>query len=372
MRTVSTAAATAMASGLFGKRTMVAFAIPGPDVTRANRVLWSKQFQSWTRSANIAVTTNAIAGPTGLVDADLLTITSAANNALYQAIAVTPGETLICSVYAAFGTFSETNFKQALFNATAGAFIAVDIVPTPVEENGIWTRFAITVTVPAGCTSLRYYAYRNSASVGGTMYLADAQIESGTVVTPPIETTVAAVTATGPSYGVAGFWDGAYDISWGGATYHALGGNLQVSTFASGSDFAARAIDITFSGLDSSIATEVEGADWHQTPVTIYEAIIDVDSPQILNVDPWFTGFLDTLPRKETVGGSATLIARCESIARELGRKGARTRADADQRDLDPDDGFYKHAAVAGNTSILWGVRPQSAGQSRHKLFGLF
>jgi len=171
---------------------------------------------------------------------------------------------------------------------------------------------------------------------------------------------------------VAGFWDDAYDLSYGGDTYVALGGNLQVTTFASGSDFASRSVDVTFSGLDPAVATQVEGANWHQVPVTISEVTIAIDSPQILNVDTWFVGFLDTLPRKETIGGSATLIARTESIAREFGRKGARTRADADQRQFDTADGFYKHAAVAGNTAILWGVRPEQPQQSRKKLFGLF
>ncbi len=173
--------------------------------------------------------------------------------------------------------------------------------------------------------------------------------------------------------GNAGFWDDGYDIVYGGNTYFALGGAMAITSFASGADFASRSVDVTISGIDPLVAGAVEAEQWHQRPVTVFEAIMAVDSPQILNIDPWFAGFVDQMIRTERIGGTSNLVAKCESIAREFGRKGARTRSDADQRQIDPADGFFKHAASTGNTPINWGTSqpPQQTPRSIFdKLFG--
>ena len=171
--------------------------------------------------------------------------------------------------------------------------------------------------------------------------------------------------------GGAGFWDDGYDIVHGGDTYYGLGGAMTVSPMSSGADFAARAVDVAISGLDTRLAAEVEALAWHQTPVVISEAIIAVDAPQILYVAVWFSGIFDQLVRSETVGGVAQVTAKCESIAREFGRKGARTQSDADQRQIDADDGFYTYAATSGNTPINWGGRPEQPPPKK-KFLGLF
>lgn len=171
--------------------------------------------------------------------------------------------------------------------------------------------------------------------------------------------------------GAVGFWDDAYEINNASVTYFGLGGAMSITVLGSGADFASRSVDVTISGLDPLVISRVEAQPWHQQPVTIYQVVVPVDTPQLVYFDVWFVGFLDNLKRREQLGGTAQLIGSVESIAREFGRRGARTRSDADQRQIDADDGFYKHAAVAGNTSINWGVRPEQPQQSRKKLFGI-
>lgn len=169
-----------------------------------------------------------------------------------------------------------------------------------------------------------------------------------------------------------GFWDDGYDISYGGTTYTALGGAMRISPYVSSTDLTVHNVDLVISGLDPTIATQVLAANWHQTPVTIYEAIIAIDAPQILNIDAWFAGTLDQIIRTEEIGGLSKLTAKCEPITREFSRAGARTRADADHRQIEPTDGFFKHAGVVGNTPINWGVAPEQPQQQRSKLFGIF
>lgn len=176
-------------------------------------------------------------------------------------------------------------------------------------------------------------------------------------------------TASGSKFG---FWDDGFDISYGGTTYTALGGAMRISPYVSSTDLTVHAADLVISGLDPTIATQVLAASWHQTPVTIYEAIMAIDTPQILNVDAWFVGTLDQIIRTEQIGGMSTLTAKCEPITREFSRAGARTRSDADHRQIEATDGFFKHAGVVGNTAIPWGVLPEQPAQQRSKLFGIF
>jgi len=54
-----------------------------------------------------------------------------------------------------------------------------------------------------------------------------------------------------------------------------------------------------------------------------------------------------------------------ETAARGLGRRGARMRSDADQRLLDPADGFFKHISYAAEKNLYWGgKRPARAGSA--------
>jgi hypothetical protein len=52
-----------------------------------------------------------------------------------------------------------------------------------------------------------------------------------------------------------------------------------------------------------------------------------------------------------------------ESAARGLGRRGARMRTDADQRLVNPNGGFFRHIAFAGQKNLyLGGPKPETAG----------
>lgn len=166
-------------------------------------------------------------------------------------------------------------------------------------------------------------------------------------------------------------WDDVGSIVHGGVTYLGAAGRFTVAPVTSAQDGGARSVDVTLSGLDLDAANAVDGAGWHQRPITITRAILATDAPQVLHTMPVFAGFLDQMLRSERSGGVTTMIFRCESSSRELGRKGARTRSDADQRQRDPDDGFFKHTVNAVQQQIQWGQSSQQAAP-RKKLFGIF
>lgn len=170
-------------------------------------------------------------------------------------------------------------------------------------------------------------------------------------------------------------WDDLGSITVAGITYAGAPGRFTVAQTTSSSDLSTRGCDVVLSGLDTAAANDVESEAWHQRPILISRAVLAESAPQIVHVLPVFAGFLDQLVRKEAGGGQSVLTFKCEASARELSRKGARTRSDADQRKRDATDGFFKHVVSTVNTPISWGtvkVEPQTMQQPPRKLFGIF
>lgn len=182
------------------------------------------------------------------------------------------------------------------------------------------------------------------------------------------------ITLPGPE--VYAIWNDAYTVEIDGVTYYAAAGRLTFATASAAMDLSVRSLEVTLSAIGAVTMSGVYNQPWHQRPVLISEAIVAPDAPRVLHVYPVFSGFLDQLPWKEAVDGLAALTARCEGINRELDRKGARVRSDADQRQIDASDGFFKNVAAAIATDIVWGAIPATQAaqpaQKRDKLFGIF
>jgi hypothetical protein len=169
-------------------------------------------------------------------------------------------------------------------------------------------------------------------------------------------------------------WDDAYATTIDGVTYEPAAGVFTIGGFSSGGDLVTRSLDITLSGIDTAIATRVMAEAWHQRPVYVSRFVIATDSPQVIYAKQWFAGFLDVIEWQERPGGGSALVAHCEDIGRELGRKGARTRSATDQRQLAPDDAFFDGVVSAITTEINWGrfVTTPAQPEPRRKLFGIF
>jgi hypothetical protein len=163
-----------------------------------------------------------------------------------------------------------------------------------------------------------------------------------------------------------GAFDDQYDLAWGGDTYVGAAGRFTLAIPPGASDMSIRGLTATFSGLDSAALAWVQSEDYRQRPMSAALAIIATETPQVVAVKRWFTGFVDQVVWQERPDGHARLIVKCESASRELDRSGARTRSDADQRALDPNDGFFKHTVGAIATEIGWGTNiPQPAAPRR-------
>lgn len=155
--------------------------------------------------------------------------------------------------------------------------------------------------------------------------------------------------------GPTGLWDDLYDVTLSGVVFHRGAGRFFITDIVSAGDYAVRSLDIKFSGFDSGQIAQVRTRNWHQRPVTVYIAIAAVDTPAALDVVPWFTGHADRAVEREKKDGTWDFVINCESANRELGRKALRLRSDADQRQIDSNDGFFKHVTKTVQEDLQWG-----------------
>jgi len=158
-------------------------------------------------------------------------------------------------------------------------------------------------------------------------------------------------------------WGGHHEITFDSRTFEPVGDRALVQVAGGALGGAAQSITLTLSGIDAETLALLDASEVAGAPVTLWRLIFDKSGTTLLDHSVWGRGRLDTLPREEEVGGTATIKADLETPAKGLGRRGARLRSDADQRLIDPDDGFFKHVSYASEIELYWGGRkPQRAG----------
>jgi hypothetical protein len=128
---------------------------------------------------------------------------------------------------------------------------------------------------------------------------------------------------------------------------------------------AAQNITLTLSGIDPETAALLDATGLGSAPAVLWRLIFDQAGITLLDAQVWQRGRLDTILREEEIGAAAAIRAQIESPAKGLGRRGARMRSDADQRLIDPADGFFKNVSYAGEKTLYWGGRrPARAGSA--------
>lgn len=162
-----------------------------------------------------------------------------------------------------------------------------------------------------------------------------------------------------------GLFDDAYDIVYLGDTYIGAAGRFTLQIPPGAADLSIRGLTVTLSALDNAALAWVQTQEYHQRPMHASLAILAPSEPQTLHVRRWFTGVIDQVIWHERIDGQARLIIKCESASRELDRAGARTRSDADQRAIDPADGFFKETLNSMAAEIEWGRLPPAAPQKK-------
>jgi hypothetical protein len=158
-------------------------------------------------------------------------------------------------------------------------------------------------------------------------------------------------------------WGGYYPIIFEGRTFELIGdrGLVQVAGGALGD--AAQNISLALSGIEPEALELLDAEGVAGAPAVLWRLIFDQTGNTLLGHNVWARGRLDTLQTEEEIGGTAAIVAQLETAAKGLGRSGARMRSDADQRLINPSDGFFKNVSFAAEKTLYWGGRrPARAG----------
>lgn len=170
---------------------------------------------------------------------------------------------------------------------------------------------------------------------------------------------------------------GLRNIAIDGEEFLAVGDRALVQVMGGALGDSAQSVTLTLSGIDAETIALLDASEVSGAPVTLYRLIFHEATNALLDGSVWGRGRLDRLEVDEVIGGEAAITATVESPARGLGRRGGRLRSDADQRLIDPNDGFFRNVAFAGEKTLYWGgPRPARAGQvvnggSSRRVFGI-
>lgn len=160
-------------------------------------------------------------------------------------------------------------------------------------------------------------------------------------------------------------WGGYHSLTFDGRTFLPIGdrGLVQVAGGALGD--AAQNITLTLSGIDPETLALLDASGVAGAGAVLWRLIFDQSGTSLLDYGVWARGRLDTIQTEDEIGGTARITAQIETAAKGLGRRGARMRSDADQRLIDPADGFFKNVSYAAEKTLYWGGRrPSRAGSA--------
>lgn len=160
-------------------------------------------------------------------------------------------------------------------------------------------------------------------------------------------------------------WGGYHPITLAGRTFDPIGDRSLVQITGGALGDAAQNITLTLSGIDPETLALLDAAEVSGAGAVLWRLIFSSDTNTLLDASIWKRGRLDLIEREEEIGGTASITALLETAARGLGRRGARMRSDADQRLIDPADGFFKNVSYAAEKTLYWGGRrPSRAGSA--------
>ncbi len=373
MRTLASAATTAMAGGGVGVVQLLAFDFNTTpiylntsnwDLTwqrRVNLLTYSEQMNLGWGSANCVITTNQTADPNGVVSAEKLAAAVAGGVSTDHYIdktltgTYTLGDFYTQSVYVkaaeettvtlrAYYAANGGSGRFTFFNLTTKTVTSTNATRSGiVDVGGGWLRCWQTVVVDTVETRLlSRILMRGSQFIGdgvSGLYIWGFQLENSGGLGPYTPTTTVAINDPGVVY------KGAYGL-----------GNVSAVT-----DKPGEVTGITLeliSGDSGTISLALDDSDVVQgTPLTIRTAIIDLTTYTILDAPVEWVGTLDTMVIAED-GTQCSIRVTAESKAVDLLRGSPMMYSDADQKTVNATDGFFKYVIDQLDKPITW---PQKA-----------
>jgi len=160
--------------------------------------------------------------------------------------------------------------------------------------------------------------------------------------------------------------DGAGLRAWQGT------GDLgQISAIEEGDEISPYSIQLTLSGIDTSIAAEAARETYYQRPVTLYIGALNASDQLVATPDVIWTGFIDTMDAVLGGGNGDSIRLTAESELAMFDRSSNYLYTNSQQQNdspVGPDsqnpqpDTFFTHLQEMEDLTLDWGKRKGGSG----------
>lgn len=154
--------------------------------------------------------------------------------------------------------------------------------------------------------------------------------------------------------GTVTVWNGYGDITIDGETYVGSATYLNLSEIAETSQVQANGVNITLSGLDSSLVSAALSEGYQGRSLKIFFGFLDNDGTIIDTPYTIFSGRMDVMTI-EDAGATATINVSAESRLIDLDRSRTRRFTSEDQKIDYPNDKGLEMVASLQDKQITWG-----------------
>lgn len=151
------------------------------------------------------------------------------------------------------------------------------------------------------------------------------------------------------------FWTGYGQIVWNAETYTGAGNLLAIDQIAETQELVANGVNITLSGIPSSLVSLTLAEPYQGRPLTIWFACMD-DSGTIV-ADPYmfFKGRMDIMVIEDD-GETSKIEVAVENDLIALRDSKERRYTDEDQKAEYPDDRGFEFVATSQDITLSWGA----------------
>ena len=154
------------------------------------------------------------------------------------------------------------------------------------------------------------------------------------------------------SSGTIRFWTGYGEIEADGETWSGSGPVMQISSSTENTDLSANGLQLTFSGLNTTVVSFVLGENYRGRIAKVYiGAFVDNVATDLYQI---WAGRIDTMTIVEN-GQTATVQIAIENILIDLERPRLRMYTDEEQKTRYPGDQSLSAVAGLQDRQIVWG-----------------
>ena len=155
-------------------------------------------------------------------------------------------------------------------------------------------------------------------------------------------------------------WSGVGDLTYDSETYTGVGDLLNISAVTETSDMQASGINVTLTGVKSSLVVIAKDHEYQGRAITVMLGAFDASGDLVADPTVIFAGFMDTMTIAES-GETSTISIACENKLIAFERSKIRRYTAEDQKIDHPTDKGFEFVTAIVQKEIIWGRASSSS-----------